>query len=116
MLYYHLVAMSLILTISASAQRSENLPLIVNPQSDLSVEKSTNWTSGDFDGTFQITCGDCNVSITIDFINYVKSLRHSEQDLVLELNDTQSVLIISGARIADPNFVPFENMVVCTAE
>jgi len=104
----------LILTINVNAQRTETLPLIVEPQ--LEIEKSTNWTSGDFDGTFQITCDDCNVSITIDFINYVKSLRHPEQDLVLDLNDRQSVLIVSGARISDPNYIPFENMVVCTAE
>jgi uncharacterized protein YfdQ (DUF2303 family) len=114
MLHYFTTIIAFAVLVSANAQKSQ-APLPLEPVSNSTVETPNNWTSADFDGTFQITSDDCDISITKSFIDYIKSLRHPEQDLILDLNETRSVLIIAGSRIADPNFVPYENMVVCTA-
>jgi hypothetical protein len=114
MLRYFTTIIAFAALVNVNAQKMQTPPIALEPLVNLTPETSTSWTSDDFDGTFQISSEDCNVSITKDFIDYVKSLRDLEQDLILDLSETRSVLIIAGARIADPNFVPFENMVVCT--
>lgn len=115
MLRYFTAVIALAIGLGASAQKSEaQTSFILEPVSNENIQTSS-WKSDDFDGTFQITSDDCNLSITKDFITYIKSIRSLEQDLILDLSATRSVLIIAKSRITDPNFVPFENMVVCTA-
>ncbi|MFT5859821.1 MAG: hypothetical protein ACI865_001925 [Flavobacteriaceae bacterium] len=115
MLRYFTAVIALTIGLGASAQKSEAPASLQVESVENENIQTSNWKSDDFDGTFQITSDDCNLSITKDFITYIKSLRDLEQDLILDLSATRSVLIIAQSRVTDPNFVPFENMVVCTA-